>query len=139
MNAGIRNFRGGRYLAILAIGLIAMLTNLSLALRVENTHTTSGQTDNFFDVSSNTNANLDVKAPSSGNITGALLKTDGQGGLSLLDQITRHNGACGSKSVYIEANEYSYCPRSIATVTSGVGTACVHSSDQAACVSCSEQ
>lgn len=135
MIVGIRKFKGGLYLIALAIGLVALLTNVSSAVRVENMHTASGQMDNLFDVSSNTNANLDVKAPSSGNITGALLKTDGQGGLSLLDQIARHNGACGSKSVYIEANEYSYCLRSIANITTGEAHACIYTSDQVNCCS----
>ena len=103
MMMGFRKFRGARYLAVLVVATVALLANASIALRYENNHTASGILDSFFDISAATTVTLQVKAPSSGSVASAILKSDG-GDYEAVDQISRSNGRCGSKSVFLEDN-----------------------------------
>jgi len=109
-----------------------LIANLASALRVENTHTTSGTIDKFFDVTVNTTVTLQVKAPETGSIAAAILKYDG-GEYEAVDQISRNNGLCGSKTVNLEANDNSYCLNSIAGITTGEAHACAFTSGQVNC------
>ena len=131
MKMELRKFKGGRYLVLLpALAIVLSLTTAAIA-RVVNNHSASGTLENVFTVASTDDYNLQVKAPSSGNITGVVLKVDGEY-LQEIVQITRHNGACGVTNVNLEVSN-SYCLRSIANITSGTASACVYSDVEVNC------
>ncbi len=106
MKMGKCNFRGGRYLAVAVLLLLAVGAN---ALNVVNTHTTTGFLSKGITVTSAGTYKHDAKAPASGSLYSEI----DQVGTLPADEISVANGACESNSVSLQVTDervyYNLC------------------------------